>query len=860
MRRPYIALLIGIWVFFAVGATLSAVRPPSARGDACVARTRMGNGHDRLDGEKASGAPRFARHLLLVVVNGLRWDVANDEQRMPRFAGALRSRLSGELWAGRITMTSSAVLSFGTGQRGELDQILENLHPPLVGFNDWPANAKRAGLRLMGAGDRAWVQLYGKSFDEFRLDPQGIAIDRDFNAQTFRNARELQLKSPDFLVAHFTAPDHQAHAYGIQSSRYARHIRQFDGELFDWLDSLTPDWTVVVTSDHGAADSGTHGTDTALQRRCPIAAWGPGIIAGGQAPRTLDQVEMPGLLSALLGVPTAEQSRGSVPFAWLDADPQQVRTLACREVERLSALTRQHTQTPRRESGAPSGDCVQKARQLASLYDRELAPLRGGTSNKLWWRVCLATVAALLAALLIYGKRAMRVTGVGFIWLLASLTLTYGVERLPSVWPNVVRALLFLVAAALLLALAARFQRWAPQLERHWALTLSMLPGWLLVSYSANAQVAAYAIVIVSGWLLFREGGLRSMASRCQSRGRGWPALVALFGSFALLAMPGTRPSDVCPAMFTHSSMRAAVIAGIVLTVGFTSIFRECERSSADPISNALSGPQRQEKTTSARFSWAGASVVLLSFALRHLDLSWVGRIAWIGSGLCAAMALVAGSRRLALMFGIASYTWVSRDYECLVLVPSLLAAAIVGRRSLSDRCSVDSQMSKGRMAWRWLDITFLFALSYIQWVGLQGGLQLTTMDFAAGTFGDAHVPSWLIGVGLAYKFGVAEVILLAVYMRGFPHGERLRLLAGLIAVHLAKGVTLLLMLTFCGHSYWTAFRVVADLPFALAGLVAISVVYAFSVMIGEQPVTSNPRPAGKAAANRTLSSTDAND
>ena len=150
-------------------------------------------------------------------------------------------------------------------------------------------------MNHVGAGDRAWVQLYGKSFDEFRLDPQGIAIDRDFNAQTFRNARELQLKSPDFLVAHFTAPDHQAHGTGIQSSRYARHIRQFDGELFDWLDSLTPDWTVVVTSDHGAADSGTHGTDTALQRRCPIAAWGPGIIAGGQAPRTLDQVEMPGL-------------------------------------------------------------------------------------------------------------------------------------------------------------------------------------------------------------------------------------------------------------------------------------------------------------------------------------------------------------------------------------------------------------------------------------------------------------------------------------------------------------------------------------------------------------------------------------
>ncbi len=306
MKRLAVAALIILVAWGTATATFEAVRPSAA-----IAHVTA---------RIATSPPiaRLARHVLLVVVDGLRWDVANDRQRMPHFSESLREHTSGDIWAGRISMTSSAVLAYGTGQRGGLDQILENLHPPGAGANSWLENAHRAGRHLMAVGDPAWFHWYGKWLDEFRSDPQGLGIEADFNLRTLRNASELIAKSPDFLAVHCVTPDHQAHAYGVQSLRYSQYIHAFDQTLFDWLGSIGHEWTVIVTSDHGAADSGTHGTDTDVQRKCPIFAYGPGIRQNLHLARALDQVELPGMLAALLGVRSAEQGRGLALIDWLD--------------------------------------------------------------------------------------------------------------------------------------------------------------------------------------------------------------------------------------------------------------------------------------------------------------------------------------------------------------------------------------------------------------------------------------------------------------------------------------------------------------------------------------------------------------
>ena len=812
-------------VVAAAGATLSAVRPHAAP-PVPVAHL-----------ESSDSAPGLARHLLLVVIDGLRWDIANDGNHMPRLSEAMRTHASGELWAGRITMTSSAVLAFGTGQRGELDQILENLHPPRVGFNDWLGNAKRAGLRLMGVGDRAWIHLYGEAFDEFRPDPEGVAIEADFNAMTLRNARELQLKSPDFLVVHFVTPDHQGHAYGIQSPRYARHVRNFDEVLFDWLDSLTPDWTVIVTSDHGAADSGTHGTDTAVQRRCPLTAWGPGIRHAVH--RAVDQAEMPGLLSALLGVETAQQSRGTVPFEWLDESPDRARHLACREIQRLHAET-----TCCANGGAPSG-CIEQARTLAARYDAEISRHQGATSAEGWFWLAAALLTALVVGLTIHGRRALAVIGIGLVWLAISLLLTYSVERLAGRWPNSIRALLLVLTNAVFLSLVVNLRRWAPKLEQYGWVTLSIVPGWLLVSYTANTQIEAYVALVVLGLACARASMTRPGGDAAASRLRIVLTGVTLLAAFGLLAIPGLHASDVCPTFFGQSPLLASFVAGSLLVAGvFWIILDSAPPSGARPHAD-LSVPRRQERNlrpgSPVMFALGASGIALLCFVLRHLNVSWVGRVAWASCALGTGIAVVAGRRRLALALGVASYVWVSRDFECIVIAPALVAAAMLSRFIRATATEGNAQV--GRALGRWVNVTVLFALSYILWIGLQGGLQFENLDLAAGSFGDVYVPGWLNGTCAIYKFIVAEVLLVAVYTNRCAQVERARLLLGLVTAHLARGVALLLMLAICGHSYWTAFRVVADLPFAVVGLLGPLAVIVFGEWPARLALVDDPPP-----------------
>jgi hypothetical protein len=163
----------------------------------------------------------------------------------------------------------------------------------------------------------------------------------------------------------------------------------------------------------------------------------------------------------------------------------------------------------------------------------------------------------------------------------------------------------------------------------------------------------------------------------------------------------------------------------------------------------------------------------------------------------------------------------VSRDNEWLIVAPALVAADIFGRVSVRGNAAARIP----RNAWFAGQVTLLFALGMLLRIGLQGGLQLETLDLTVGTFGDAALPLWLSGACLSYKFLAAQLLMLGVYLRHFPPQDWALLLLGLAMAYLVRVLALLLMLFVCGQSYWTAFRVVADLPFAVVGLVGVSLV-----------------------------------
>jgi hypothetical protein len=763
--------------------------------------------------------PALTRHLLFVVVDGLRYDIATDPKRMPHFARAMRRQTSGEVWASRVSMTTSAVLAYGTGQRGALEQVLRNVNAKPPPFDNWLSHARAAGLSVMAVGEPAWTQMYGAELVESRVDPEGVAIDVDFNPQTFSAARELLARQPNFLVLHFVTPDHQGHAYGIFSERYARHIRDFDDQLYGMLQSLSPDWTVVVTSDHGAADTGTHGTDVDIQRRSPIYAYGPGIASGVHPQERLDQTDVGGTLAALLGVAAPAHSRGHLLSDWLDLPAGRRANLACADGERTLAYGRAaRADLDRAEkafaacenSSLEPSVRTAAARETARAVDRVMATTKGPVLRAAPTAliVFLLATAAVLIAL---GRRALEaLPAVGFV-AAAAAGLVFAVERLPGSLPNVARVLLFTLGNLGVLFVLLAPARAAGWLERRPLLAPVLVPGLLLATYTSNTQAQSYALMGSIALFLTYVGVLSASArSPLSQRPRsvlGRLELFLLVALIALLALPGTKDGDIYPRwLLTHSTLQLGIV---LLALG------------------AWAAAHR-ESASERKFWVLGFCVCALSLVVRPAATPWLGRGAIIACGLLAAAAALSGRRALALVFGVASFVWVARLRETLALLATLAVAELVGAVLTRRRASSDADGARESSFASILLLTaFVFSLLYVQRIGIQGALDFTALDWGAAGFGDPHVGAWVVGAALVYKYVLAELLVLGALGSLLAFGTRERLFRAVAVAYVARSGMLFVMFLVCSESFWTTLRVAGDLPFALTGALASAIAWA---------------------------------
>jgi hypothetical protein len=767
-------------------------------------------------------ATRMTEHLLLLIVDGLRYDVATDPVRMPEFSKAMQTKSSGEIWAGRISMTTSAVMAYGTGQRGRLEQILRNINPDPPPFNSWLANAKRSGLTLMTAGDPAWVQMYGEALADHRVDPKGVAIDVDFNPKTFRDARELKRRAPDFLVAHFVTPDHQGHAYGIRSERYRNHIRSFDQQLHALLGEFGPEWTVIVTSDHGAADSGTHGTDTSVQRRSPLYAYGRGIAPGVRASERLDQIDLAGTLAALLGVSAPAQGLGHVLVQFLDLPDERRAEIACDDAERALAYANATltagavgdaaAQARRCRPGPPAAERIIAARKAVEAVDRSVSSATGLGSQTAW---ALAIVAVLLATALVWlalERLSATATAGAVLLTAAALGLVFGVERLPGELPKATTATFFVFGNAFVLLSLLRPALVGSFLERHRTLAPLLVPGCLLVTYTSNTQPQSYVALASLALLFAASGPLDSRTLpllRSPIRPRPGSGGMALIVALVALMPAGFYKSELYPSVLYERADVALVTAAVVVSLWVLAHLNRAKREGGTLV------------------VWAGLIAILGSLLARRMAPPLVGRLSILLFAIAALVAMRRGRALLATFLGVASYAWVSRDFEFLALVPSLAVAQIVAvalsRSKADERPDFAQQLALATVG---------FALLYVQRVGLMGAIDIGSVDWGAGGFGDPEAPAWIVGIAIAYKYVLAAVLTLSLLLGG----SRTRDVTARawLAAFSARAAVMILMLFVCGGSFWTALRVLGDLPFALTGVVA-----ALLVWLGVRPQTA---------------------
>jgi hypothetical protein len=760
--------------------------------------------------------PPIAQHTLLVILDGLRDDVARDPARMPRLRARLDAYGDTVLLASPVSMTSAAVLLMGTGERGDLEQMVANeAHKP-TNFDSVFRALHEAGATTAAIGDHVWPSLYPGAWTIDHTEAtHSLEVDED--DAILADALEVlgTPEPPRFTVLHVNTPDHKGHGHGITSGAYTNYIQHFDIKLDTFLASLSPRLSVIVTSDHGATDSGSHGSDTEVQRRSPFLAYGPGLAAHPRA-AVLDQADMAATLAALTGVRPPTHDRGHVAPEILAVDEAEAARLACVQLANVHRFARAVVGPDEDTRDAdvarcpeiPLGDRFAYARALARTIDDHIGNRRAD-SPKGFLPGLFAVTATLLAiaAVAARGQAAAVVATVTVAVpaVVGALAATWGLELLPGLWPDRARIAAYVLGNLPLVALLVWPRKALRVIDRNEVWGPLVLPGALLLTEPKTTQAEAFAVLAIVSLVVLCGRHRARRAPLAAALRRHGPAFLAL----PFLAVPGVLDDSYAPRWIADRPLATGITAD-----AFVAAF-------------LLWRVHRRETAPAKALLTFGLTVGAL--ALRDVGPTWAAIAGWALGLATLGMIAIAGARgtagashlrvpfEAALLF---VFALVSRNLEWPYLV-----AAVVLATHLAEELARDDEGSVP-LAPHLLLVTAAFACAYVGRVGVQQGFHFLHMDWGAGAFHDPNVGPWRIGFGIATKHVLAIFGILGAMSFALPTRMRALLWRGMVLASLARIAVIALMLHVCRHSFWTPVWVVGELPNTLiAMLVSVFVI-----------------------------------
>ncbi len=303
--------------------------------------------------QPAACVPAVAPRVALVVVDALRADTFFGEA----FAGirnAHPTAATGLVRTSPVSMSTAGVRSMATGTFPDLFDVLHNWDNVASGLPGVPGLARAAGRDTELFGDSIWRELFPRGFVVAETEVKVPRIIFYLRAETLvdetrvkRLAERLRKKpAPDFLVLHLVGLDHAGHRHGVKSAGYADIARRTVAHVENIVRLLPPDTVVLLTSDHGATDSGGHGGASEVETTAPLFVFGPGIAAGARV--NINQIDLAPTLSCLLGLPFPTTSLGR-PAVELFDEPAPAR------LERLRAALSQVEQAWAQPTGVDLG-------------------------------------------------------------------------------------------------------------------------------------------------------------------------------------------------------------------------------------------------------------------------------------------------------------------------------------------------------------------------------------------------------------------------------------------------------------------------------------------------------------------------
>jgi hypothetical protein len=307
---------------------------------------------ERLWARTAPAAPRLARRVVLVILDGLRADRADD---LPALAVLRQHGASRTLFASFPTLSIPQYWALLSGVDPEASGARTNgyRHVPCP-LDNVIRDASEAGLSVAALGPAAESWYPPALGSLFRFAGFGDGY-RQVLARALDSAADLTIVIEDEI----DQAGHQGDGGGPSYRAAARVADRELGALAARLD-LSKD-ALIVTADHGHVDDGGHGGDEPQVLAVPLVAAGAGIRPGRFEGAHL--VDIAPTLAVLLGLPTPAASRGRPLVEMLALSPEAMRTLVARDGVRRASVER----LLRRALGsARTQDALQRALRIAA--------------------------------------------------------------------------------------------------------------------------------------------------------------------------------------------------------------------------------------------------------------------------------------------------------------------------------------------------------------------------------------------------------------------------------------------------------------------------------------------------------------
>ena len=136
------------------------------------------------------------------------------------------------------------------------------------------------------------------------------SYDKDGDDETVSQASSfIEKEQPDFVFLYLGTVDTVGHNYGWMSQGYLKQLEHIDALLSSFFDTLPPQYTAILHSDHGGHDR-SHGTDRDEDMLIPWMAIGPNIKKGYTIESEITLLDTAPTIARIMGIQAHDEWEG----------------------------------------------------------------------------------------------------------------------------------------------------------------------------------------------------------------------------------------------------------------------------------------------------------------------------------------------------------------------------------------------------------------------------------------------------------------------------------------------------------------------------------------------------------------------